>query len=152
MTAACIPFEKIEDRAENTLALTIWAKRASQTALAVVAGNLILTVLSANLKTLDKLLTTETLERLSPEQLRDLSAKLKELVPRLQDLCLKVQSTPAKRILLSHLVNSVCEGTENLESTLENISFALRPGFNDTVASAIDRIRTKAEASVTLSY
>jgi len=151
MTAACITFEQIEDRAENSLALAIWAKRVSATALAFVVGNGLMAFLATSLKNLDQVLTTEALERFSPEQLRDLASKLKELLPRLTRLCAGIQSSPMNKLLLPGLIKDICETAENLESALENIQFALRPEFHDAVSSAIDRLRLGAETSASMS-
>lgn len=152
MTAAAITFEQIEDRAEDSLALTIWAKRASDTALAVVVGNTLVAILSVSLKKFDRVLATEALERLSQEQLKELAGKLKELLPRLTRLCSELRSIQKYKLLVPSLINSVCETTENLESVLENISFALRPDFHNAVSSAIDRLGVGAETSATVSH
>jgi len=148
MTAACIPFEQIEDRAETSLAWAIWARRASQTAFATIAGNILLAILAASLKNLDGSLTTEALEQLPPDRLRDISVKLKELLLRLTSLCSAIESSTAGKIFVSSLVNDVCETTKNLESVSENIQFALRPEFKSAMESAIDRLRLGAEHSV----
>jgi len=148
MTAACIPFEQIEDRAESSLAWAIWARRASQTAFATVAGNILLAILSASLRNLDGCLTTEALEQLSPERLREIGVRLKELLLRLTGLCSAIESSSGTRIFIRSLVSDVCETAKNLESVSENIDFALRPEFKSAMESAIDRLRLGAEDSV----
>jgi hypothetical protein len=156
MTAASITFEQIEERAETSLAWAIWAKRASATALSVVVGNAFLAVLAGSLKSLDQALTTEALEKLSPEQLKDLSVKLKELLPRLNSLCGDVKTEHLRKFFFTGLVNQVCEAAEDLESAHETIRFALRPDFNSTLTSAIERLKLGAENSastkVTMSH
>jgi hypothetical protein len=152
MTAACVPFETVENRADDSLALTIWAKRASSNALAAVVGNALFAALAFSLNRLERVLTTEALEQFSEDQLRELSTKLKELMPRLARLCSEIESNHiAKKLLLRDLVKNVCESTENLDSALENINFALRPEFNAAISSAITRLRLGAEARDTVS-
>jgi hypothetical protein len=152
MTAACPTFDQIENRTESTLALVIWAKRASDTTLAVVAGNMLLALLSHYLRRLDEVLSTKVLEQFSNEQLADLATKLKELLSRLVPLCSRIESSHAQKFLLPHLVSRVCKSTEDLESTLENISFALRPEFRDVISAAIDKLGLKAEAREVMSH
>jgi len=118
--------------------------------LAAVVGNMFLAILSANLKGLHGVLTTEALEKFSPDQLKELSVKLKELMPRFTRLCSEIESSDMKKILLQNLVSSVSESTEDLDSVLENINFSLRPDFQDAISSAIDRLRLGAEASATV--
>jgi hypothetical protein len=149
---SAITFEQIEHRTESSLALAIWAKQASATVLAFLVCNTILGILSSTLKDLDGSLTTENLDGFTDEQLRDLALKLKELVPRLKELCLQVESPAANRILYTPFVEGVCKATDNLDSSLEDISFALRPDFHDAVSSAINGLGLKADSIAAVQH
>jgi hypothetical protein len=140
MTAACITFEQIENRTENSLALAIAAKRASQNALAAVTGNAILLLLAASLRNLVEALSTESLERMTEGQLNALSVRLGELLPRMKALCSAINRTHSRRLLWPTLVSTVRDTTEELESVLENIRFALRPDFQHAINSAVGRL------------
>lgn len=151
MTASCITFEEIESRAESTLALAIYARRAKEH---VLANTVLLPLLAYLNRELDKLTTalkTPSVEKCNDEQLVELADMLKQVHAFLGKLLLGAEQSNLYRFkAVRKQFKRIEDRSEDLESIIENIHLAVNPAFHKVVSSALAQLNVGVDENAAL--
>jgi len=151
MTAGCITFEQIESRAESTLALAIYARRAKEN---VLAHTVLLPLVAFLNRELDKLTTalkTPAVETCNDEQLTEIADLLKQIHTFLGKLLFGAEQSNLYRFkAVRKQFKRIEDRCEDLESIIENIHLAINPTFHKVVSSALAQLNVGADENATL--
>src|SRR5215469_13062789 len=151
MPTGCITFEEIESRAESTLALAIYARRAKENVLAHTVLLPLLAYLNRELGKLTLALKTPSIETWNDEQLAELADLLKQIHAFLGKLLLGAEQSNLYRFkAVQKQFKRIEDRCEDLESIVENIHLATNPTFHKVVSSALAQLNVGVDENAPL--
>jgi hypothetical protein len=138
MTTECLTLDKLGTNIDGSVWLAITARKLRERIIAATVGKAVLRALNKRLDEVYTPLRSGVLDRLTDDQLIELSSLLKNLNIYLLKLN-NDQDISSHRSLQGEL-EKISDSVENFESIRENIHLALDPRFKKAVSSAIEKL------------